>query len=147
MSRTMTEVRVQLEKPPRDIFGEDVPCPNYFRFRLGPEVAIAVGMRVMRPGMGVDPPLGEPTELLASEDPKLETLPYERLLDDAMRGDQMLFARQDEIEAQWRVVDPVLGDVTPVYTYDKGSWGPTEAERLFPPGCFQPIAITGRPSP
>ena len=56
--------------------------------------------------------------------------PYERLLGDAMRGDLGLFGRQDAIEAQWAVVDPVLGDRTPVYDYPCGTWGPREAARL-----------------
>jgi glucose-6-phosphate 1-dehydrogenase len=58
-------------------------------------------------------------------------LPYERLLGDAMRGDASLFGRQDAIEAQWRVVDPVLRATTPVYPYEPGTWGPAEAERLM----------------
>ena len=56
--------------------------------------------------------------------------PYERLLGDAMRGDLGLFGRQDAIEAQWAVVDPVLGDSTPVYDYPCKTWGPREAARL-----------------
>ena len=63
---------------------------------------IAVGMRVMRPGVAFGEVLGQDKELLACRDPALETMPYERLLDEAMRGDQTLFAREDEIEAQWR---------------------------------------------
>ena len=50
---------------------------------------------------------------------------------DALHGDLGLFGRQDAIEAQWAVVDPVLGDRTPVYEYARGSWGPTEALRLI----------------
>jgi glucose-6-phosphate 1-dehydrogenase len=131
MPATVTEVLVELKRPPRDIFGERVPCPNYCRFRLGPDTAIALGMRVKRPGMPAPgEPMGRDTELIATENPALETLPYERLLVEAMEGDQSLFARQDEIEAQWRVVDNVLGDVTPVYVYDKGTWGPPEVSRL-----------------
>ena len=56
--------------------------------------------------------------------------PYERLLEDAMRGDPELFARQDAIEAAWRVLDPVLGDAAEVQEYHPGSWGPRGAERL-----------------
>ena len=70
-------------------------------------------------------------------------LPYERLLGDAMRGDQMLFARQDEIEAQWRIVDPVLGDATPIHFYEPGTWGPAEAERL-PPACRNSVLTSER---
>jgi len=56
--------------------------------------------------------------------------PYERLLGDAMNGDPELFARQDGIEAAWRVVEPVLGDVVGLQSYEPGSWGPAGAERL-----------------
>jgi glucose-6-phosphate 1-dehydrogenase len=144
LARTVTELTVELKKPPRDIFGEHVRCPNYFRFRLGPEVAIALGMRVKRRGLAAGETIGQDAELVASEDPVFESLPYQRLLEDAMRGDQTLFARWDEIEAQWRVVDPVLGDVAPLHMYDKGTWGPAEAERLSPFGCRNPLTDTGR---
>ena len=60
--------------------------------------------------------------------------PYDRLIGAALDGDRWLFARQDTVEAAWRVVDPVLGDVTPVHPYARGSWGPTEADRLLPSG-------------
>ena len=144
LSRTVTEVVVELEKPPRDIFGEQVACPNYLRFRLSPEFAIAVGMRVIRPG-GVGAELhGEDKELIASEDPARETPPYERLLGEAMRGDQMLFAREDEIDAQWRVVDPVLGDVVPLEIYEPGSWGPLGTEQLAPCGSHNPLSPASR---
>jgi glucose-6-phosphate 1-dehydrogenase len=56
--------------------------------------------------------------------------PYDRLLGDAMEGDAMLFARQDSVEAAWRVVDPILGDTVPVIRYAQGTWGPTEADKL-----------------
>jgi glucose-6-phosphate 1-dehydrogenase len=142
LAATVTEVIVELKQPPRDIFGEHVRCPNYLRFRLGPEIAIAVGMRVLRPGAARGEMLGQEKELLASEDPALGTLPYERLLDEAMRGDQSLFARQDEIEAQWRVVDPVLGDAAPLHMYDPGTWGPQEAERILPLGSCNPLVAS-----
>ncbi len=140
MASTVTEVIVELKRPPRDIFGEHAECPHYVRFRLGPEIAIAVGMRVMRPGAVNGAPRGEERELVAREDPARETLAYERLLDEAMRGDPTLFARQDEIEAQWRVVDPVLGDVTPVYEYAPGTWGPAQVGKLSPYTCHTPVA-------
>ncbi|HEX3757071.1 MAG TPA: glucose-6-phosphate dehydrogenase [Kofleriaceae bacterium] len=141
LSTTVTEVVAELDRPPCDIFRDQPPCPNYLRFRLGPDTAIALGVRVLRPSAGHGEVLGCDKELIASEDPALEALPYERLLDDAMRGDQMLFARQDEIEAQWRVVDPILGDVVPVHLYEPGSWGPGEAEQLAPCGPLNPLAV------
>jgi glucose-6-phosphate 1-dehydrogenase len=58
--------------------------------------------------------------------------PYDRLIGAALDGDRWLFARQDTVEAAWEVVDPVLGAVTPVHPYARGSWGPEEADRLLP---------------
>ena len=60
--------------------------------------------------------------------------PYERLLGDALRGDASLFAREDAVEAQWNIVDPVLGNVTPLYEYPVASWGPPEADRVLTSG-------------
>jgi glucose-6-phosphate 1-dehydrogenase len=145
MPETLTEVVVQLKRPPRDIFGEHAPCADYFRFRLGPDVAIAIGMRVKRPGItSGETMVGQVKELLAAEDPATQTLPYERLLWDAMRGDPSLFAREDTIEAQWRVVDPVLGNVAPLHVYEPGTWGPPEARRLAPSGCAHARALEDR---
>ena len=136
MPETMTEVVVRLKQPPRDIFDEHVTCPDYFRFQLGPKMVIALGMRVKRFGIASgETMVGLPTELCVMEDSAMEALPYERLLGDAMAGDPSLFARQDAIEAQWRIVDRVLGDVVPVHVYEPGTWGPPEAERLMPPGA------------
>ena len=50
----------------------------------------------------------------------------------ALDNERWLFARQDTVEAAWKIVDPVLGDVVPVHPYAKGSWGPKEADRLLP---------------
>jgi glucose-6-phosphate 1-dehydrogenase len=56
--------------------------------------------------------------------------PYERLIGDALRGDRMLFGNEGGVEAAWRIVEPVLGDVTPVDLYEPLSWGPAGAEGL-----------------
>jgi len=61
---------------------------------------------------------------------------YQRLLGDAMRGDQMLFARTDAVMAAWRVVDPILHSRTPVSIYAPGSFGPSEAERFIPEAAW-----------
>ncbi len=123
---TMTEVLVRLKRPPlsRMAPGES----NYYRFRLSPDIVIGVGARVKRPG---DKMVGEPTELKVVHHPGGdERDAYERLLGDAMAGDAMLFAREDGVEAAWAVVQPVLGDATPVHEYEPGTWGPPEAARL-----------------
>jgi glucose-6-phosphate 1-dehydrogenase len=126
---TCTEIVVEFRRPPREVFGELVPSlSSHLRLRLNPEVLIALGMRVKVPGERM---AGEDVELIVTRQPGDELTPYERLLGDALRGDLGLFGRQDAIEAQWAVVDPILGDVTPVYEYARGTWGPREATRLI----------------
>jgi glucose-6-phosphate 1-dehydrogenase len=126
---TCTEVLVEFRRPPREVFGELVPTlSSHLRLRLSPEVLIALGMRVKVPGERM---AGEDVELIVTRQPGDALTPYERLLGDALRGDLGLFGRQDAIEAQWAVVDPVLGDSTAVYEYARGSWGPREAGRLI----------------
>ncbi|MDP3857311.1 MAG: glucose-6-phosphate dehydrogenase [Stagnimonas sp.] len=125
---TMTEVLVRLKPPP---LGE--LCPgraNHVRFRLGPDVTIAIGARVKRPGGAL---VGDPTELKVLSRPDGDEMnAYERLLGDAMVGDGTLFAGQDGVEAAWAVVQPVLDNVTPVHEYEPGTWGPAQAARLEP---------------
>jgi glucose-6-phosphate 1-dehydrogenase len=126
---TATEVLVDLKRPPYMVFPEPAPSlTNYVRFRLGPEVAIAIGARAKRAG---DTMAGEGVELMVRNQTADEMGAYERLIGDAMRGDSNLFARADGVEAAWRVVEPILGDATPVYEYEQGSWGPAEANDVL----------------
>ena len=69
-----------------------------------------------------------------AEDAGLDQRTYDRLIGAALSGNHWLFARQDTIEAAWRVVDPVLGSAVPLHSYAKGSWGPKEADSLLPDG-------------
>ncbi len=128
---TATEIIVKLKRPACELFGEHTDSGNYVRFRLGPDVVIALGVRVKQSGEQM---VGQACELQAIESTPGEMRPYERLLGDAMRGDQGLFARADAIEEQWRIVDPVLGNAAPVHPYAPGTWGPAEAARLLPDG-------------
>ncbi|MFI5316998.1 MAG: glucose-6-phosphate dehydrogenase [Myxococcota bacterium] len=123
---TTTEVRVSLRRPPLVR-----PLPhqgNYLRFRLSPQLEIALGARVKQPG---DKMVGTPTELSFMHRADCDEMDaYERLLGDAMAGDATLFARQDAVETAWSIVDPVLGSATPALPYEPRSWGPAEADRL-----------------
>jgi glucose-6-phosphate 1-dehydrogenase len=91
-------------------------------------VMIGLGIRVKVPG---ERRVGEDVELVAFQSEGDAMDPYSRLLGDAMRGDASLFAAEGTIEAQWRIVDPILGNLTPLYFYDQGSWGPAEADQVI----------------
>jgi glucose-6-phosphate 1-dehydrogenase len=126
---TTTEVMVNLRCPPMAIFDESQPArANYFRFRLGPQMVIATGAQVKKPGEAMR---GEGVELVARHLPLRGAPPYERLLGDALRGDSSLFTRDAAVEAAWRVVDPVLDLPGDIPVYDKGSWGPAEARSVL----------------
>ena len=124
---TATEVLVRLREPPA-VFSELPPPANYFRFRVTPDLMIAIGALVKREGEVTE---GEPVELVISQrsDPA-EMGAYEELLFDAMRGNPARFARQDYIEQAWRIVDPILDGAVPVHPYEPGTWGPPEADAL-----------------
>jgi glucose-6-phosphate 1-dehydrogenase len=102
------------------------------RFRVSPEVEAAFGLTVMD---AEDRMIGQQAEMLLSQRPAAgEMDAYERVLSDAMAGDQTLFAREDYVEEAWRIVDPVLKEDTPVYPYEPRTWGPTEVQAVTPPG-------------
>ncbi len=130
---TRTDVLVKLKPAPAVVFREPgLPDGNHVRFGLSPQVTIALGARAKRPGDGM---FGEPVELSVVENDTAGRLDaYERLIGDAMEGDPTLFARQDSVEAAWAIVDPVLeptnAGALPLFTYECGSMGPTEAGRL-----------------
>ena len=129
-----TEIVVEFKRPPLEVFGELVPShSNHLRIRLDPELRISLGLRVKVPGEQLT---GEDIELVAMELPPHGWPPYERLLGDALEGDSELFTRSDTVATQWRIVDPVLGDATPLHEYDPGSWGPEEAVRLVSDGSW-----------
>ena len=135
---TCTEVYVELDLPPA-IDDADL-TPNHWRFRVNPEMSIALGAMIKMPGEGMT---GEHVELMLSHYPQgTEMGAYERLLGDAIKGDATLFAREDSVETAWRIVDPILGDKVPVEPYEPGSWGPKSAESsLVPPGgWYEPTA-------
>ncbi len=131
---TCTEVVVRLRKPPTMYDGFDIQS-NYTRFRISPEVTIAIGANVL-----AEQEVGTLTgEMVGSRLPRAGDMDaYERVLGDAMGGDATLFAREDYVEEAWRIVDPMLKAGTPVYEYEPGTWGPKEVEaRVTPPGGWQ----------
>jgi len=125
LKTTVTEVMVKLKRPPLAKAGVE---KNYFRFRLGPDVSLATGLRVKRPGAKMTPMAIELTAVDHAQGDAVGA--YERLLTDAMQGDSLLFVREDAVEVSWMVVQHLLGNVTPAHLYEPGSWGPVQADVL-----------------
>jgi glucose-6-phosphate 1-dehydrogenase len=143
MPVTCTEVLVRFRQPPA-IYTASPPPANYFRFRISPDVVLALGAQVLDDGVGMK---GQSVELYATDNPRTgEMGPYERLLTDAMKGDAALFAREDSVEQAWRIVDPVIKTGTPLYEYEPNTWGPTgEVEKRIKPcgGWQNPVVTNG----
>jgi glucose-6-phosphate 1-dehydrogenase len=138
---TCTEVIARLRQPPA-VYTPTPPPPNYLRFRISPDVEIGLGVMVKTPGEEM---AGREVELLAYQHlTKDEMDAYERLLGDALRGDATLFAREDNVEEAWRIVDPVLKAGTPIREYEPNTWGPREADqKVSPPGGWQNPTVQG----
>jgi glucose-6-phosphate 1-dehydrogenase len=130
LAKTATEVMVRLHSPPQRYMATQSldHTHNYVRIRFNPEEIIAIGAVIRKVGEEEDL---LPVELLVSRQAADEVPPYARLLQSAMAGDPSLFAREDLVEAQWRIVEPVLGNATPLFFYEPGSWGPPEADCLL----------------
>jgi glucose-6-phosphate 1-dehydrogenase len=129
---TATEVLVELRQPPQTVFHEvEPPDGNYLRFRLTPDMSISLGARAKLPGEAMR---GEAVELFARHQSGEERPPYQRLIGDARRGDQALFARQDSVDAAWQVIDPVLHAEPPIHEYERGTWGPAAAAGILASG-------------
>jgi glucose-6-phosphate 1-dehydrogenase len=138
MPVTCTEILVRLRRPP-NVYQSGELTSNHLRFRISPDVAIALGMMVMSPqkdGAGLA------TEMVANHHPEASEMDaYERVLGDAVAGDTTLFAREDCVEEAWRIVDPVLRANTPVHEYEPRTWGPADASRSISPagGWYVPV--------
>lgn len=133
LADTAAEVLVELKPPPQRLFEDSLPAhgrSNYLRFRISPDSAIALAARVKHAGKEF---IGDQRELYLAEHQAEEMAPYERLLGDAMAGDGALFTREDAVEAAWAVVDPVLSTHHTAHPYERGSWGPKEADAIIVP--------------
>jgi glucose-6-phosphate 1-dehydrogenase len=137
---TATEVFARFRQPPT-IIRKTKMTPNHLRFRISPDIAIALGATTM---MAPDKPIGQFSEMLTCRHPDPgEMAAYERVLGDAITGDRTLFAREDYVEEAWRIVDPALKAGTPIYEYEPHTWGPAEADiRLKPAGGWHNPSAT-----
>ncbi|MEX2607651.1 MAG: glucose-6-phosphate dehydrogenase, partial [Kiritimatiellia bacterium] len=147
MARKQTSITVQFKKPPMELF-RTVECehdvcdlthsrPNLLTFRIQPDEGISLHFATKRPSMHM---VVEDSELDFNYAENYQgTLPeaYERLLMDVMRGDATLFMRSDEVDAAWRIMDPILqawrerDARIPLHFYAPGTWGPVAADELF----------------
>lgn len=132
MASTVTEAVIEFDRPPRMLFaGADiVPGPNRLVFQSKPDDRITLSMRAKQPGPEM---VSRRVDLATGADhgtsPGIDA--YQRLLGDALRGDQSLFARMDGVLEAWRIVQPAIEDTSAPNIYPLGSWGPGEADTLL----------------
>ncbi len=131
LGSTVTEAVVEFARPPRPLFSaaDCKPGPNRLTFRSKPDEGISLSMQAKNPGLAM---VSGPVELHLEHDRTPGRDAYDRLIGDALRGDPSLFARQDGVMEAWRIVERVLTDRRPVVPYQRGSWGPAEADGLLP---------------
>ena len=141
LARKVTEIAVTLKPVPHLAFQEEGSVgvqPNQIVMTMQPNEGVSISLGAKIPGsrMRIRPVNMEFLYGTAfmSESPEA----YERLITDAMRGDATLFTRDDEVEAQWRICDPILEgwdrNPGPVPQYEAGSGGPAEADALLMDG-------------
>ncbi len=135
-----TEIAIQFKRVPVLLFPvppDEGMTPNILSLCLQPDEGIHLRFEAKMPGAGMRTRSVD-MDFHYADDFDMETLPeaYERLLLDALQGDASLFARADEIELAWGVIDPLLEgweqtDTPPLVFYPRGSWGPVEADDLL----------------
>jgi glucose-6-phosphate 1-dehydrogenase len=134
LARHATEIAVVFRRPPAYLFeGVGLPPPpsDHLVIRIAPTEGISFDFQAKKEGPGFEP---ETEQMNFSDgDPSSTPDAYERLLHDAMIGDQTLFTRRDGVERAWELVEPVLDHPGPLHLYPAGSWGPQEAEDLIVP--------------
>ena len=143
LAGTALEAVVEFKAPPRLFFkqpGMPMPDPNHLRFRLGKNDGITLHLQAKSPGermvtRQVDLQVNYEQVFGARQEA------YERLIDDAIAGDQTRFGREDSLIEQWRIIDPLLQHPDPVHLYTRGTWGPEAASRLAQTGSswYEPI--------
>jgi glucose-6-phosphate 1-dehydrogenase len=125
-----TEVIVELKAPPEKLFPAQHPHGNRIRFQIDPDVLIAMEVQARR--TDTEDFEVEDVELLAMRETAHQVPPYQRLLSAALAGEHNLFASEQTIEEAWRIVDPILEPDGEPIAYDRGTWGPVEADGLPP---------------
>ena len=134
LAGTALEAVIEFKRPPRLFFkqpGTPLPDPNHLRFRLGKNDGITMHLQAKAPGERM---VTKQVDLQVNYDQVFGARheAYERLIDDAITGDQTRFGREDSLIEQWRIIDPLLRHPEPVHLYTKGTWGP-EPRPASPP--------------
>ncbi len=136
LTEAATEAVVEFQSPPRLLFDEaggPPPGRNLVRLRLGKQDGVTFALQAKTPGPNLDSQeVDISVDFAAALGERWDA--YERLLGDAIAGSPRRFARQDVVEQTWRIVQPVLDAPGSVHPYFRGSWGPSEAERLLGDG-------------
>jgi glucose-6-phosphate 1-dehydrogenase len=138
LATSATEAVVELKEPPRLLFDE-IPGPpperNLIRFRLGRNDGVTLTVQAKTPGDKIDSQAVDlSVDFAAALGERKDA--YERLLGDAIAGIPRRFARQDIVVEAWRIVQPVLDNPGIVHVYERGSWGPPQANALLQQGTF-----------
>ena len=136
MPKRATEIAVHFKRLPHELFGEGATQPNDLIIRVQPQEGITLRFSAKVPGERYRPRTVSMDFRYGTTFAAATPEAYERLLLDAMRGDQTLFTRADEVEAAWRFVGGVLrvteaGEFPAPHAYQAGTWGPTEADELL----------------
>jgi glucose-6-phosphate 1-dehydrogenase len=136
-----SEIVVVYKRPPHIPFELRGPVkPGRIILRLQPNEGISLRFVAKKPGQGVSLSRASMDFYYDEEFDTNGRDAYETLLEDVMIGDATLFMRADEVEAQWRIVEPVISTWENAFDdpaiYERGSWGPNEADDL--------LAKTGR---
>ena len=136
LPKRVTEIAIQFRKLPHALFGEGAVAPNTLIVRVQPEEGIALRFSAKVPGERYRPRTVSMDFRYGTAFAGSSPEAYERLLLDALRGDQTLFTRKDEVEAAWKLVGGILQtveapDAPPPYPYEAGTSGPHEADELI----------------
>ena len=134
LKETVTEAIIEFKQPPRMLFSEVGMCPepNRLRFEMKPDDNITMTMQAKVPGLEM---VSNPVDLSVDYEAALgggSPDAYERLIADGLIGDERLFARQDGVEAAWRIIEPLIESTAAPLPYAAGTWGPDEADRVAP---------------
>lgn len=129
----LTQIAVTYREPPVALFGlgdEEAVKPDVLRLELQPKEGFELYFDVKVPGSGMKL-VSIPFHF--SYDERFGRIPeaYETLLADVVNGDQTLFVRADEVEAAWRLYQPILDDPPRALPYQSGGWGPKEGDALL----------------